>query len=73
MQERFIATAIHGRYVTVPPAAGGPAPVLVGFHGYAENAEIQLERLRAIPGSERWLMVSIQGLHRFYQRRRIWL
>lgn len=43
--------------------------MLVGFHGYAENAEVQLERLRAIPGSSRWLVVSIQGLHRFYQRR----
>ena len=69
MQERFIATAIHGRYLTVPPAAPGPAPVLVGFHGYAENAEIQMDRLRAIPESHRWLTVSIQALHRFYQRR----
>ncbi len=43
--------------------------MLVGFHGYAENAEAQLERLRAIPGGERWLRVSIQGLHRFYQSR----
>jgi len=43
--------------------------MLVGFHGYAENAEAQLERLRAIPGGERWLRVSIQALHRFYQSR----
>ena len=43
--------------------------MLVGFHGYAEDAETQLERLRAIPGSDRWLTVSIQALHRFYQRR----
>ncbi len=43
--------------------------MLVGFHGYAEDAEAQLERLRAIPGSDRWLVVSIQALHRFYQRR----
>ena len=43
--------------------------MLVGFHGYAEDAGAQLERLRAIPESTRWLCVSIQGLHRFYQRR----
>src|ERR1019366_3349904 len=43
--------------------------MLVGFHGYAEDAEAQLERLRAIPESTRWLSVSIQALHRFYQRR----
>jgi len=41
----------------------------VGFHGYGEDAEIQLERLRAIPDSDRWLCVSIQALHRFYQKR----
>jgi predicted esterase len=43
--------------------------MLVGFHGYAEDAEEQLERLRAIPESSRWLSVSIHALHRFYQRR----
>lgn len=43
--------------------------MLVGFHGYAEDAEAQLERLRAIPESTRWHCVSIQALHRFYQRR----
>jgi predicted esterase len=42
--------------------------MMVGFHGYAENADIQLQRLRDIPGSERWLVVSVQGLHRFYRR-----
>jgi predicted esterase len=69
MNERNIATSTHGRYLTIPPALPGPAPMLVGFHGYAEDAEIQLERLRATPESHRWLIVSIQALHRFYQRR----
>ena len=70
MIERTIATGTHGRYLVVPPAADGPAPVLIGFHGYAEAAETELDRLRAIPGADRWRLVSIQGLHRFYQRRR---
>jgi predicted esterase len=69
MNERNIAINIHGRYLTIPPALPGPAPMLVGFHGYAEDAEAQLERLRATPESHRWLIVSIQALHRFYQRR----
>lgn len=69
MNERNIATGTHGRYLTIPPALPGPAPMVVGFHGYAENAETQLERLRLIPESHRWLLVSIQALHRFYQRR----
>ena len=43
--------------------------ILVGFHGYMENASIQMERLEAIPGSSAWTLVSIQGLHRFYRGR----
>ena len=68
-QSRTIATPTHGRYLVIPSSAPKPAPLLVGFHGYAEDAETQLERLRVIPGSENWRCVSIQGLHRFYQRR----
>lgn len=67
--ERTIAATTHGRYVVAPPVKGEPAPLLLGFHGYAETAEVHLERLRAIPGGERWLIVSVQGLNRFYQRR----
>lgn len=69
MIERSITVNTHGRYLVVPPAEGVPAGLLVGFHGYAEGAEPQLERLRAVPGSDRWRLVAIQGLHRFYQRR----
>ena len=43
--------------------------MLVGCHGYGELAEQELARLQAIPGSHRWLLVSVQGLNRFYQRR----
>ena len=67
MIERTIAATTHGRYLVEPASPG--APVLVGFHGYAELAEAALERLRAIPGSDRWTIASIQGLNRFYQRR----
>jgi predicted esterase len=67
--ERTIAVGTHGRYLVEPPASGVAAPLLFGFHGYAEGAEAQLERMRAIPGSDRWRLVAIQALHRFYQRR----
>jgi predicted esterase len=43
--------------------------MLVGFHGYAEDAETQMERLRAIPESSSRICVSIQALNRFYQTR----
>jgi predicted esterase len=66
--EETIQTSTHGRYLVHAPAGAGPAPLLVGFHGYGEDAESQLHRLRAIPGSNRWLLVSIQALHRFYHR-----
>jgi predicted esterase len=69
MIERTIAATTHGRYLVVPPKAGGAARFLIGFHGYAEGAEAQLERMRAIPGADSWTMIAIQGLHRFYQRR----
>jgi predicted esterase len=67
--ERIIKAAVRGRYLSIPATTPGPAPLLLGFHGYAEDAEAQLDRLRSIPGSDRWLTVSIQALHRFYQRR----
>lgn len=69
MIERTIAASTHGRYLVEPAGTTDPAPLLVGFHGYAEAAETQLERLRSIPASQGWLLVSVQGLHRFYRRR----
>ena len=72
-QERSIPVTAHGRYlVAMPSRAAGPlskAALLVGFHGYAEDAEIHLERLQSIPDSDRWLVVSVQALHRFYRGR----
>ena len=62
-----IATRIHGR-VLVREAAD-PVAVVAGFHGYMENAEIQMARLEALPMSGRATLVSVQGLHRFYRGR----
>ena len=62
-----IETPIHGRYLVRVPASP-PAGWVVGFHGYKENAEVQMHRLSAIPVSD-WLLVSIQGLSRFYRGR----
>ena len=69
-------TAVHtisastlGRYLVAPAAHGDPAPLLVGFHGYGQNAVGHLETLWGIPGVEGWRLASIQALHRFYQTR----
>jgi predicted esterase len=67
--ERTISARTHGRYLVEPSARTGAASVLMGFHGYAEPAEAQLDRMRTIPGADNWVLVAIQGLHRFYQRR----
>jgi predicted esterase len=68
--ERELPIEIHGRYLVEPardPAR--PAPLLVGFHGYGEPAEVMLARLVAIPGSDAWIRCAVQGLHRFYRGR----
>jgi predicted esterase len=62
-----IATRTHGR-VLVRDAADATV-VIAGFHGYTENAEIQMARLEGLPGSERATLISVQGLHRFYRGR----
>lgn len=61
---RTLSAAVQGRYLV--ESAGEGAPLLVGFHGYGQNAEQMLEDLRRIPGSERWTLVAVQALHRFY-------
>jgi predicted esterase len=65
--ERTIATAIHGRYLLEVAEVPDPVPLLVGFHGYAEQAAVQLDRLRTLRGSTPANLVAVQGLHRFYR------
>ena len=64
-----IGASTLGRYLVAPPMQGDPAPLLVGFHGYGENAERHLQALRDIPGVTGWRVASVQALHRFYQTR----
>ena len=40
--------------------------MLVGFHGYGENAEKHILELQEIPGADRWSLAAIQALHPFY-------
>ena len=66
-EEREIAALVHGRYLVETPDAESP-PLLVGFHGYGENAEKHLEELRRLPGASRWALCAVQALHPFYNR-----
>ncbi len=64
----LVPALTHGR-VLVRNAPGVSRGVLVGFHGYMENADLQMQRLQAIPDGAGWTLVSIQALHRFYRGR----
>ena len=67
-QEREIAALVHGRYLLeIPPEPEG-RPLVVGFHGYGENAEKSLDELRRLPGASRWVLCAVQALHSFYNR-----
>lgn len=65
----LVRTHTHGRILLRAAAEPRAAGLVVGFHGYAENAAQQLERLAAIPGADAWALLAIQGLHRFYRAR----
>lgn len=64
MHTKSIATRTHGRYLVDIPEHS--RATLVGFHGYKENAAIQMDVLRRIAGDRPIGLISIQGLHRFY-------
>jgi predicted esterase len=66
MTVRTIETRTHGRYLVSRPPRGGA--LLVGFHGYAENAELQLNVLNRIAREPGVGVISIQALNRFYTK-----
>ncbi|MDH3745102.1 MAG: phospholipase [Acidobacteriota bacterium] len=68
--ESFLVEArVRGRYLVrsaVEAEDHSGAPVLVGFHGYAENAERHLQALVLVPAISTWHVVAVQALHPFY-------
>lgn len=69
MDRLLIPALTHGVTLVRSAHAAASRGLLVGFHGYMETAAIQMARLDAIPGADRWTRVSIEGLHRFYRGR----
>jgi predicted esterase len=65
MNIKHIQTTVHGR---VALEARDSASLLVGFHGYAETAEIHLSELQRIPGADQWSLAAVQALHPFYSK-----
>jgi predicted esterase len=66
--ERRITVGTHGRFLVARPQLATPRRLILGFHGYGENAAIQLARLQSLSRAPFYLLVSVQGLHRFYRR-----
>ena len=66
MDVRLIEARTHGRVAIRP---GDPRRLLIGFHGYAQNAEELLNELTPIPHADSWTIAAVQGLHRFYRSR----
>lgn len=62
---RTIATPTHGRFL-LRRSAGEPTLLLVGFHGYRENATRHLAELERIPGAHAWALLAVDALHAFY-------
>ncbi len=69
MLERTIPASTHGRFLVEPASRAPAAGLVVGTHGYGEGAETHLHRLTRIPFSDRYTLVSVQALHRFYRSR----
>jgi predicted esterase len=68
VETHVVAARTHGRYF-VRPSAGEARGLLVGFHGYLENAERHLADLASIPDLESWALVAVDALHAFYASR----
>jgi predicted esterase len=65
MKIQTIETTVHGRFLHEDR---GAERLLVGFHGYGEDAAVHLAELEQIPGIERWSVAAVQALHPFYTR-----
>lgn len=67
MKTVVVETPFHGR-VLIDEASPSSSRVLIGCHGYGQNAAIMLRELNSIPGVDAWRRVSVQALNRFYTR-----
>jgi predicted esterase len=65
VETRAIATPTHGRFLLQRPL-GSAQRLLIGFHGYRENATRHFAELERLPGSETWAILAIDALHAFY-------
>ncbi len=63
-----IGTKTHGRFLVDESWPGDRRRLLVGFHGYGENAERHKEELDRLQ-LDAWRIASVQALHPFYNQK----
>ncbi|TAK16230.1 MAG: hypothetical protein EPO35_05750 [Acidobacteria bacterium] len=75
MRTLLVPTQTHGRVLlkmTPGVISKKRLPVsfsaIVGFHGYAQNAEDMMDVLGRLPGASNCSLLSVQALNRFYTR-----
>ena len=68
MRVALISTPTTGRVLIEDSPGSSATRILIGCHGYGQNATDMLEELRRIPGADEWTLVSVQALNRFYTR-----
>ena len=68
VETHSVPTLTHGRVLVRPARTASARGLLAGFHGYGENAATQMQRLQDLPGASAWTLLSVQALHRFYDR-----
>lgn len=66
LSQTLVEVAIHGRYLIRSDSSKDAVHLLVGFHGYGENAERHLDDLLEIPGLRDYRIAAVQALHPFY-------
>ncbi len=68
VEERFHPALVHARQLVAAGSGEPGRPLLVGFHGYGENARNHLDELLQIPGHEEWVVASVEAPHPFYTK-----
>ena len=68
MRVALVSTQTTGRVLIEDSSGSSATRILIGCHGYGQNAEQMLDELRRIPRAQEWTLVAVQALHRFYTR-----
>lgn len=69
IQTLTIPAVVHGRFLVRQPSTETSRGLLVGCHGYAEDAASHFAELEQVTALADWTVVAAQALHPFYNSR----